>query len=413
MANLRPSEPPLRVEYDDARYAAPIRDFLARNRQESSRFVENAPERSRWLSDHVFRPSADLCVDGRVSDFALALGLPPGIAKLYRSAGARHNVFTSWHYSKRVLEWNRRIRQTDAGGMTKRMVELRFVTVHHSSSKPQDASCAAWEHRTDKAVEAMRRHAAELNRCFAGHLVALVAIVDTDLDALELLAPTGRVAVTECLESCDSPDLRTALRRQLEKIIPPTWEPLTRFDPGQRNGLYHELSELLASNAVFARRARNAARPIELLDHQERLIFVGRPLETTDHNAAFLIEDGEKEHIRYDFGIAIRYVAKSLLAEALAAEDRDWVIPLIISIPHDADDREMTVMYARGIRADLETELRRIKPALVEWCVERLTGSSSGCLPDWMFKALANLDKHVAWCTTTNDRRTRLFVPCD
>jgi len=412
---IPPSNPLPSVVVDTRAYPKAIQDFLAQNRAESERFVSESYARELWLNDHDFRVSADLCIDGRVSDFSEALGLSTGLLEMYRSAGCRYNVPTSWIYSRRIRDGNRKLRVMDLGdSFDKRMIEMRMVTVHYSASRPKDSSCAAWEHRTSEAVTAMQDLADRFNdRYFRGNMIAFVVLVDTDLDAVTVIGPGGRLSTKEYINIGPRRALTDILATHLRQIFPASWSPLLTLEEQYRRTFHEELAEHLASNVAFVEHVRATDRPLELLIHQERMIFVGRPLETRNHNTAFLIEDREDEANRAQFRLGMRYVLQNALTDAIASEDRDWTVPVFISIPNDKDDLEQTVDYARGIRANLEAELEKIKDDLAATVGRKLNGSPDRTLPDWVMKDLQSLERHVSWCTTTNDRRTRLFVPCD
>ncbi|HWQ99385.1 MAG TPA: hypothetical protein VN397_00880 [Candidatus Methylomirabilis sp.] len=450
MENLAPpcSYPPITVEIDSSAYPGVIQNFLRQNRADSDRFVREATDRQRWLQNHAFRVTADLCIDGRVSDFSEALGLSTGLLEMYRSGGAMDFV-DSWRYARLGLDGNRKLRQLPVGGVfIKEMAEMRFVVVHHSASRPNDASCAAWKHNTKAAVEGMRRHADVLNESFRGHMAAIVALVDTDFDAITVVGPNGKLCTAELAQAPVALD-RTAqqmLEDRLRDIYPIDWTPIKNLSsPLFANAFFTELAGHLLANAAFVREVIESKRPIELLDHQERLIFVGRPLETRDHNAAFLIGDtenllffrredrleeilaslkcgvlqrdvedvvGELE-MGSDFGIAFRIVLGNIVDDVIREGNRDFQIPVLISIPHDEDDRVWTSHYALALKARLLAGVRRIRRVAVQKLLTSGRLNGKRYCPEWLPSELDRLEEHVAFCTTVHDRRTRLFVPCD
>ncbi|GMU25629.1 hypothetical protein KJZ71_00250 [Patescibacteria group bacterium] len=386
--------------------------FLDQERQESAAFVKNEPVRSAWLARHLFRPSADLCVDGRVSDFSEALGLPIGILKPYRSAGAKSSSLESYIYAVRLRDFNRKIRAVRLeNGEMHRMSQLHFATVHYSASHP-DHSCAAWGNHTGRAEFAMQEHAAALNADFAGSIVSLVTLIDTDLDALTILAPRGKLQTAEIADMrMEGDDLLQAIRGHLLDLFPYSWEPLARLPQDHQEAFHHELAVLVHANVEFVRNVKSTGRPVELLEHQERLIFIGRPGETREHNTTFLIGDFEKEALKKDFAIALAIVAKNLLRDAIRSGNENWKIPVVISVPYDEDERELTVRYARGIRHTLEREGTNVP----EIGLNLLTHAKNiqDDFPEWVIDHCSRIGERISWCVTVNDRKTRSFIPVD
>lgn len=435
---------------DSGKYPRAISGFLLQNRADSELFVREAEARQHWLHDHSFGISADLCIDGRVSDFSEALGIPTGLIEMYRSGGAKDSV-GSWRYSRLTLDGNCRLEQMPVGGCIKQMAEMRFCVVHYSQSHPEDASCAAWQHDTKTALIALQRHADALNHIYRGYMIAMVTLVDTDLDAVTLIGPKGRICAAKYahrppLTVCE---LRAAIKFRLQKIFPEDWEQIASLPTPFREAFYNELTEHLMANVSFVRRVIEAQRPIELLDHQERLIFVGRPLETREHNAAFLIGDtdnllmvrrkerfetglktllaeypgldmavvGSVLEMESDFGIALKIVLGNIVRDAVKRDDRNFIVPVLISIPHKTNnerDRMATIHYAVATKRLLKDAVNRLKIALVKRTLKAVDGKgTSGVTPWWLKTELERLEEHVTFCTTVHDRSTRLFMPCD
>jgi hypothetical protein len=412
----RVTVPPQRVipiTFDTAKYPPAIRSYLSKNRVESQEFILNAQARRDWLKSHHFRISADLCIDGRVSDFSDALGLQTGLLEMYRSGGCMDNKLDSWVYARRNLDSNRKLLNLSIGGTEeKRMVELRLVTVHYSSSHPSDASCAAWSHDTTAAIDAAQEHANKLNRCFKHNMVAIVALVDTDLDSIKLIGPAGELDTGHfgtLLGGKLNGKVHETIVRELKRIFPNTWGPILRLEPSFRERFYPELAERLVANIEFVRGVLDTQRPIELLNHQERIIFIGRPSDSSDHNAAFLITDLEPEKNVKNFAIALSYVCTNVIREALAQGCDDWVVPVVISIPHDDDDVQLTCEYSLGIERKLREAIDTIQSQVYMHVMNHI--SPGALLPRFLAESLRNLGDQISWCNTVNDRATRLFVP--
>lgn len=398
----------------------PMRHFLAANVVASRRFVNDAPLRKTWFESHSFRPMASLCVDGRVQDFSEAIGLPTGVLEVFRSDGAMINC-RSIGFSKRVLESVRRTHDHGLGKGRAPMVSMFMCVAHYSHSHPTDASCAAWEHQTAKALQAMQENADQLNRSYAHdvlyglprRLIAFPVLVDTDLDAVSVIGPEGRISVRELVEKCppQSEALSTwAIVAQLRRIFPEHWRPLVELAPQMRTCFFEDLAELLRANIAFVQRVIDTKRPIELLVHQERLVFVGRHADwNTEHNTVFLIDD-DNPRLKEDFAIAVKHVAKNILIDAIEENNRDWIVPIVINVPHDGDDRLPTEEYVRLVLLDLKAYLPEFVQSVAKW-LSSSHGLGDIYLPVWVLIDIEKLAHRVMFHATVSDRSTRLFVP--
>lgn len=427
--SLVPSSMPSSVDFDISRYSSATRDFLIRNQQRSIIFASLEAQRARedWLLSHHFRFSADLCIDGRVSDFSEALGLPPGLLEMYRSGGCRNNQFSSCVYSERVRRGNVKYRNEIIGRHTaKRMVEVRMVTFHYSSSHQATHSCAAWSNRTEDARSAMHKHADKLNHIYEGHMVAFVVGVDTDTDGVTVFGPSGSLDASAYAGKSLSMngDLQQLIAKDLQNIFPADWPVLTKInDPGISGAFHHQLAECLAHDARFVQKVRDTNRPFESLIHGEKLMFAGRPSESSDHNEAFLVEDRERQTTLANANIALNYVVLNLIRKCVEEDHRDVIVPVVISIPHDPDpsDRLNAIESALGIRHGdlydqkngygLEGQFQRCSTDLQIWLQSHKHLLPKGELPLWTGKLVNEIHEHVDWCITVNDRRNRLFVP--
>ena len=401
-------------------YPKPMRHFLAANVVASKQFVKDAPLRHAWFESHSFRPMAGLCVDGRVQDFSEAIGLPTGVIEVFRSGGATINC-RSISFSKRVLE---AVRKTHDRGLDQDhapMVSMFMCVAHYSHSHPKDASCAAWEHQIELALQAMQNNADQLNRSYAHdvmqglprRLVAFPVLVDTDLDAVIVIGPEGRLSVRELVANY-SPQSEAhstwAIVARLKRIFPEHWRPLIELAPYMRMRFYEDLAGLLRANLSFVQRVIDTKRPVELLVHQERLVFVGRHADwNTEHDTVFLIDD-DNHRLKKDFAIAVKYVAKNILIDAITENERDWIVPIAINVPHDGDDRLPTEEYVRQVLSDLKAYIPEIAPSVVKWLLSS-HGFGNIDLPVWAHIAVEKLANRVMFHATVSDRATRLFVP--
>jgi hypothetical protein len=419
------------IPFDIKRYCPVTQRYLMMMHETSRMFssAEAQYARTQWFCGHEFRPTADLCIDGRVSDFSEALGLPLGIIEKWRSGGCINNSPTSWIYAERFAKANKKFRSTRlANGTVRQMVQMHFVTTHYSKSRLHTDSCAAWKHDMKSAEAAMLRHANEMNHDYSGYIVAFLTAINTDTDGVTVYGPGGSLNTedyVECARGMNG-NLRELLTSDLQKVFPRDWQPLTALDRLYARAFHAELAEHLAANVRFVCNVIDAQRPIELFTHDEKLIFIGRPSETRDHNTAFYIEDRDRASNAANFEIALMYVTLNTLNRCIKEGSTDLKIPVIISIPHhdepDMCDQKRIARYALGIRhgeqhqglgdwQGLESHAERFSPQLRAWLNKHLQGG----LPEWASTALdeKNIRNHIDWCVTVNDRSTRMPIPIE
>ncbi|MBP9869471.1 hypothetical protein KBC59_02860 [Patescibacteria group bacterium] len=393
--------------------------LYAKNREVSQRYEFELPIRKEFLRTHFFTIAALLCIDGRVQDFASALGLALGMLEPYRSAGAKSNLKSAAYRSRRSVNLHRvneGYRSVDRmkGG------EIAMFTVHYSESHPSTASCAAWGHQTDKALETATKLADEYNDAFQGRqVVGFPVLIDTDLDALTVIGPAGRIRILSLLDRPETQNgtCREYLESLLREIFPASWTPLQRLLPEFRENFYPELAERLEANILFARTVRDNHRPIELLDHQETLVFVGRHADAIPgHNEVFLVDDtDEKAEVTKGYTIGLKYVTRNVLNDVIKTGDRDWRIPVAINIPYDKESaRHEAVFVARNVYDDLHAALDEFAVEISDWVLDGEHGLA-GQIPDWLYKdARPNeLRKRVFFALSTSFRKKRLYEPVE
>jgi hypothetical protein len=318
-------------------------------------------------------------------------------------------------YAQRTHDSIRRSSAVHIDGRAHDLAEMRFVTAHCSESHQTTASCAAWEHRTDAALAAMQEHAHELNFCWKGRMVAFPTLIDTDLDAITLFGPGPAFSVRDLVKELgpSAPPRRDVIVDLLRLTFPMSWEPLAALRPSQRDMFHCELAERIEANLAFVRNVIASDRPVELLEHGERLIFIGRHADWIDeHNSVFIIDDTqERKHVMKSFQIALPYVAKNVIADAVAADDREWVVPVVVNVPYDSpdDDRHVAVQYARYLAEDIKETIQEGRVSMFGLFGQ--DGIKSDTLPKWMLHQVTGLADRIRIVTSVSSRKTRLFEP--
>ncbi len=393
-----------------------IAEFYRKNRVASLRYVSELEARKDWLASHRFLPEADLCIDGRVSDFRDAIGILLGILEMYRSPGSKANLGDR-AYHERCLKAVRKARSMHVRGQDRLMAKLRLVTAHYSHSRPTSASCAAWEHQIGCALSAGEKHAADLNKSWPGRMVAFSALIDTDLDAIVLLGPAGRVDVHELLRDLRLPfeSDRGQLIALLLKAFPPDWKPLTVLPEEHRRAFHSELADIVDANIRFAGRVLETKRPVELLDHKEDLVFVGGHadwISPEDHNAVFILDDAVNEaDLLKGFEIALKHAFKNTIIRAISAQDRDWIVPVVVNVPHDDEiDLGSTQCYVERLVGKLAARLEVVSDNLLSYLRVSFDKPDVG-LPDWMQGQIKELKHRVFFAPSVSFRKDRLIRP--
>ncbi len=388
----------------------PVQEFFHKNEVASELFQQQKPLRTEWILRHKFMVQEKTCIDERCLDAHVAKGLLVGLTEFFRSAGGKCDIATYAH-ARRVLDSVRKAANIVVNGVPHPMAVIRFNTAHQSDSKHSTASCAAWKHNTNKALRFMQRSADELNASFKGQIVALPLLLDTDRDANTFIGPCGNLSVNELVADPHmlNGSSHAYVMDRLRRIFPMSWPPLERLDPVYRDVFHEELAERVLANVAFVRNVIGQQRPIELLDHQGRYVFFGRHCDwITDTNSVFVIDDTDsRTSALWGFLIGMQYVTKNRLLDAIANNDKDWIVPVILNIPHDDDDLPITVMYTRKRAQQLRQKLERSAEHIVHWLKLHL-GTT---LPDWLKITEEELLRRVVLTTSVSHRATRLFVP--
>lgn len=403
---------------DVSGYCPATQEFLRLNHLAAQEYVSPQQQsvRMRFLEEHLFRPSASLCIDGRVQDAPHAIGVPIGVMELYRSAGAKVGPESLMHMQRaRDAIYNSQAFCTRNSEHEPR-VKMRFQVVHYSQSAPTTASCAAWQHDTSAAKARMMYLAERFNCAWPGAMIALPLMIDTDLDAISVVSERGKFGTRELLDlpgSAETASLLGFVVDRLLELFPSDWAPLQALTVKYRGVFHRELAECLLRNLDFVRKVIDSGRKPEMLDHQERLIFMGRHADwVEDHNSVFLIDDtADREELGSQVEIAMRYVTRNILKEQVPKGVRNWTVPLVYNVPHVGMDLHATRVHVRAVTVDtLIPAIRKAAPKVVEWLL-----SAHGLPKEYQTGAvlsdLNDLAERVEVCMSVSDKATRQFMP--
>lgn len=401
-------------------YPAAIQEFYRLNHLASQEFAspQEVERRTSFMTEHLFRPAVSLCIDGRVQDFMSAMGVPIGVTEIYRSAGATHSPENLMHM-RRISDAVQSVSSFQrADGVCDPRVTMLFQTVHYSHSFPAQASCAAWNHDTPAALARMWALSEAYNDSWPGQIIAFPVLIDTDLDALTVVGPAGRrFGVRELLDPLHEADSLSAflpsLMERMRALFPVSWPPLGALDSRFQEAFHRELAECLLRNLDFVRNICRSGREPEMLDHQERLVFLGRHADwITDHNSVFLIDDTtSREEIAFQVKIALRYVAKNILLEALPRHERDWGIPFVVNVPHIGADERATKTYIRAlVERVVKPAIHQAVPDVRSWLMGE-HGIPRALQAERMLVDLRSLEERIHLCTSVSHKATRQFIP--
>ena len=377
----------------------------------SQRFTEEREYRVLFAQEHNFAFSSRACSDGRKSDLTFALGLRAGQHKSFRDPGSIEATFEDPVFMQRFVAHHKLVsRGLDLVSKELGQIDL---SIAHESGRFKLLGCGAWDNRTAEYLQHMRNLAAEVNAWQNGQIVSITALLDTDDDSIRIFGPSGQSLSTTAYasETNDSSPgrlqrIQSELELELIKLFPFDLEPICSLRQSLRDAFHHELAERLVGNILFVEAVRRNDRPIEALDHQECAIFLGRPLETVNHNEAFLIED--RGNIFGDGLSHLKLGLKYVTPNCILADPENWVVPVFIAIPHNGGDANVVRQYARGLRKKVE----RCVQKNAAWVAEHIHGKEH--LPKQaVARITSELSQRVVICTTIHDRKDRFPVSVD
>lgn len=396
-------------------------DFYRFNHEAAKKFVspEQQGLRRRFMDENVFRPAASLCMDGRVQGFMHAIGVPIGVIELYRSAGAKHGPENLMHMRRMQDAVQNGQDYSKADGRPDPHATLLFQTVHYSHSAPAVASCAAWEHDTAAAMHYMQELSEAYHASWPGKVIAFPLLIDTDLDAMTVIGFQGEPFATRELLGMKGDPLPSRLLGmvvdRLVQLFPSSWHPLALLDMRFQKVFHQELALYLLHNLEVIRKVQTVGREPEMLDHQERLVFIGRHADwmfPEQHNSVFLVDDiATPEELSLQIGIALRYVVRNVILDACTTGEKAWRIPFLFNVPHVDRDLDATKVYMRALLQKV------IRPAITasfagvrEWLLH-----SQG-IPQEMRDQVASMGlgeflERISLCLSTSRKSTRQFVP--
>ena len=401
---------PQRLTIHD-RFPGIITALLKANQAYSIQFVNEALSRKQWFDKHTFVLVIVTCGDGRMLDTERAYGeryngsggVPRGIIEVERSSGAVNGLesLATCFISRNRVRKGRPI--------------IHMQLAHWSSSHPQTASCAALEHNTDAALRIARYNAQEMGFAFRGRIVAFHGLADTDWDSVTVFGPGGSIDTLKLARDHGfrGRKMKANLRRKLMECFPRTCEPLSTLDPSHHAAFYNELAMYLGYNVAYVRSIIASARQVELLDHEERLIVIGRHVAPlVGYNSAFLCNDHSRRK-KIDFLIGWKFVARNTIADAIATGNRNWQVPAIINTPTDPDDESLTQLHVRHLQERYDDIARQNAVGILDFIRADPKIAPHLKRTEWLAAQLnpEEFVRRISWCLSTSARRTRRLVP--
>jgi len=402
--------PPLKLPLPDE-FPEITRNLLESNERYSLQFVDEAPSRQKWFDDHTFVLVIDTCADGRLLDTERAFGeryngsgaVPRGIIEVERSSGA----ISGCESLASCFVGRNRIR--------KGRPVIHIQLAHWSSSHPQTASCAALNHDTKAALSIAKYNAEEIGFAFRGKIVAFHGLTDTDWDSVTIFGPCGIINTLKLARNrgLRGQKLKAQLHRKLMECFPRTCEPLSTIDTSHHAAFYNEMAMYLSCNVAYVRSIIASERKVELLDHGERLLVIGRHVAPlVGYNSAFLCTDLSRRK-KIDFLIGWRFVSRNTIVDALADMNSNWLVPVIINIPTDPDDESLTQLHVRHLRERYEDIASQNVADILEFVRKDPKIAPRLEQNEWLATQLTPEEfvRHISWCLSTSVRRTRRLIP--
>jgi hypothetical protein len=402
--------PPLKLPMPDE-FPAITGKLLADNEVYSLQFMSEAPARQQWFDNHTFVLVISTCADGRMLDTERAFGehwngsgaVPRGIIEVDRSSGA----ISGCESVGSCFVGRNRIR--------KGRPVIHIQLAHWSSSHPQTASCAALNHDTKAALLIAKYNAEEMAFAFRGKIVSIHGLADTDWDSLTIFGPAGTIDTLKlaCRRGLHGQNLKAQLHRKLTECFPKTCEPLSTIDASHHAAFYDEMAMYLSCNVAYVRSVIASERKVELLDHSERLLVIGRHVAPlVGYNSAFLCTDLSRRK-KIDFLIGWKFVVRNTIVDAINAGNQNWLVPVIINIPTDTDDEPLTRLHVRHLQERYEDIARQNALDILDFVRSDPKIAPHLKQNGWLAQQLTveEFVRRISWCLATSPRRTRRLTP--
>lgn len=349
--------------------------FYEENRRLSERFIQLEPERREYVDQHPGKLVIFTCIDEKEQDTEKALGLVPGVANVYPTAGNKIgdvNLVLCQEIQKRI----------DRAVQSDKVVLLLFVT-HESASHPADDGCAAWEHDSHEAdkhaiyqVKAFNRDYVDRD-CYGNvakrHMVAIRLKSITDKETRIWFGSKGEVDPAEFLSRNgsmgDGQQLFSAIYLRFAECFPEDDPCFTGLDNNRRISLLRQMSLMFRANLDYAREVAKGEIPRTESGHRGTRVLVGRGWEMYDEvGKYFKVSDLTPDYKRECY-ISGKYVLKNALVRQIAEKSSELVVPFHVNVPFDlmrCGDRCGSIRHAmnlaRAIKRDWTKRLRHHEP---------------------------------------------------
>ncbi len=352
-------------------------EFYRNNRQLSEHYISLEGERQGYIRQNPCMPLLFFCMDEKEQDTEESLGLPPGAANVYPTAGNRIGEINL------VLckEMQTRIDRAYEAG--KRVLVL-FIT-HESYRDATHDSCAAWSHRCfaadghadfqvqrfnedyvdrDKEGRVARRHVIAVRLKSYTDLESRVwyGANDKCVDPLEFVRRSVPPNTAEY--EPDGLELEASVLRRFVEAFPFKDPRFSGLERHEWNEVLMQMVRMFLANVRYMRGQVRANTDGNKLGHQGTRVLVGRGWEMYQEvNKYFKVSDFSPDLLR-ECCIAGKYVIKNGIVARLngASELR---IPFHINVPYDMmrpGDRSGSIRHAmslaRAIKCDWQDRLR-------------------------------------------------------
>lgn len=242
------------------------KDYVLKlNEKFSQSYTAKAEERLSYLNKHQTAIMVNECMDGRVS-FAHWAKVPAGIVQSMRSLGGRYNLGWS-HFNDLVLDFLRNATNQNRLSL--------IINTYHFSKSDKHLGCKGFGYDQELSLKETGELRDQFTACFDGQNVGSILVgMETDDQAFILHGENNRVlSLSECLDVTTD-----QLEKQLGDLYP-NLSPVVVAD----------LIPLLEGNLSHIKSNKTIQRQPSDLNHNERMIGIGRGLDWLPNNFALLI----------------------------------------------------------------------------------------------------------------------------
>lgn len=228
-------------------------------------YTAKTEERLNYLNKHQTAIMVTECIDGRVN-FAQWAEASAGIVQPMRSLGGRYNLGWS-HFNDLVIDF--------VQNATSQKRQSLIINTYHFSKSEKHLGCKGFGYDHGLSIKETGELRDQFEACFDNQSVTAILVgMETDDQTFVLHGVNNQV-----LNLAENPDMTTT---QLEKRLNELYPQLTP-------AVVTDLISLFEGNLLHIKNTKSLLRQPSELDHNERMIGIGRGYDWLPNNFALLI----------------------------------------------------------------------------------------------------------------------------